>query len=86
MRAEIHVTDNGSAPRIELKGSTDNLLIAWGWLTLAMCDQFGLSERKLAEKLPWMVGKLRGSLRGKTVVDLEAISRSREEAEPDDHD
>lgn len=82
---EIHVVDNGSTPRINLKGSQGDILLAWGWLTLSICERWGISAERLAVKMPWVVGTLRGALRGRTTIDLEALEKLQRE-KGDGHD
>ena len=84
---EIHVIDNGHEPQIELKGDINHLLIAWGWLTLSICERWGISAERLAVKMPWVVGTLRGALRGRTTIDLGALEKlQREKGDGHDHD
>lgn len=83
--AEIHVIDNGRAPQIELRGDINHLLVAWGWLTLAICERWGISVDRLAGKMPWIVGTLQGTLRGKTTIDLNALRKLQRE-KGDGHD
>ena len=84
---EIHVVDNGSTPKIELKGSQEEILLAWGWLTLAICDHYGISEGALAGKMPETVGALRNALRGKSTMYLGALEKlQREKGDGHDHD
>ena len=82
---ELHIVDNGSNPKIELKGSVNDLLLAWGWLTLAICDHYAISEAHLAGKMPSLVVDLRNALMGKATVDLGALEEFQQK-KGDGHD
>lgn len=82
---ELHIVDNGSNPKIELKGSVSDLLLAWGWLTLAICDHCAISEAHLAGKMPSLVADLRNALMGKATVDLGALEEFQQK-KGDGHD
>ncbi|MCI9677886.1 MAG: hypothetical protein HFF77_02770 [Oscillospiraceae bacterium] len=70
---------------VELKGSVSDLLLAWGWLTLAICDHYAISEAHLAGKMPSLVADLRNALMGKATVDLGALEEFQQK-KGDGHD
>lgn len=78
---ELHIVIEGNHPKIELKGSASHILIAWGWLTLAICGHCGVAVERMAERLPWLVGTLQSSLRGITEIDLGAVDKLRRDEE-----
>lgn len=76
--AEFHVVLEKAGPKIELRGTRTNILMAWGWLTLCVCDRFGISPDTLAARMPSTLDLLRKSIRGAKAVDIVVPQESEE--------